>query len=335
MHPLEKHWQRITPVSLALLPLSAVFAILSWLRRLGYAAGLLRKVRVPVPVVVVGNLSVGGTGKTPVVIWLAKALRARGLNPGVVSRGYRGSEQLRAIDTQSPPDVAGDEPVLIATLAQCPVWVGRDRAAAALQLIAANPQVNVVISDDGLQHFRLRRDCELVVISASRQFGNRLLLPAGPLREPVSRLRSADAAIINTEAGISANLSGLPIETFEMRLEGDEFCNLADASRRAAPSDFEGMRLHAVAGIGEPERFFAHLRALGLSFEAHAYPDHHAYRMQDLEFENADAVLMTEKDAIKCVDFARETWWALPVQARIDDALVDLVTRKTGSAVRR
>jgi len=301
---------------------------------MAYAAGLLRKVRIPVPVVIVGNLNVGGTGKTPVVIWLVKALRARGYVPGVVSRGYRGTEQLQAIEAETPAEVAGDEAVLIAKLAQCPVWVGRDRAAAAMRLVNDNQGVNVVVSDDGLQHYRLNRDCELAVISASQQFGNRLLLPAGPLREPVSRLQSVDAAIINGNARINGDLSGLPNETFEMRLEGNEFCNLVDATRRASPADFAGLRLHAVAGIGEPGRFFEHLRALGLAFIPHAFADHHAFRAQDLEFAGADAVLMTQKDAIKCAGFARENWWALPVEARIDEALVDLVTRKIGSAIR-
>ena len=334
MHPLEKHWQRITPFSVALLPLTALFAVVSSLRRLGYATGMLRTVRVPVPVVVVGNLTVGGTGKTPVVIWLINALRAQGFTPGVISRGYRGTEQLQAIDPQSPASVAGDEPLLIARRAQCPVWVGRDRAAAALNLLADNPQVNVVISDDGLQHYRLGRDCELAVINANRQFGNRLLLPSGPLREPVGRLRTVDAVIVNGRTRASDQLLHLPAPIFQMQLEGSEFRNLVDDSRRAQPTDFEAKRLHAVAGIGDPGRFFGHLRALGLSFVPHSFPDHHEFRLQDLEFADADAVLMTQKDAIKCAGFARDNWWALPVDARIDEALVKLVIGKIGSAIR-
>jgi len=334
VHPLERHWQRITPISVALLPLTALFAVVSWLRRLAYASGMLRTVRVPVPVVVVGNLSVGGTGKTPVVIWLVNALRAQGFTPGVISRGYRGSEQLQAIDPQSPPNVAGDEPALIARRTRCPVWVGRDRVAAARNLVADNPQVNVVISDDGLQHYRLARDCELAVINANRQFGNRLLLPSGPLREPVGRLRKVDAAIVNGRSRASDALLHLPAPIFEMRLEGSEFCNLVDESRRAQPADFGATRVHAVAGIGDPDRFFAHLRALGLSFVPHAFPDHHEFRPADLDFAEADSVLMTQKDAIKCAGFARDNWWALPVDARIDEALVKLVIGKIDSAIR-
>ncbi len=328
MHPLEQHWQRITLVSIVLLPLAALFAVLSRLRRLAYATGMLRQARMPVPVVVVGNLSVGGTGKTPAVIWLVKALRARGYHPGVVSRGYGGSAKLCAVGADSSPEIAGDEPVLIAQLAQCPVWVGRDRSAAAKHLISANPEVNVIISDDGLQHYRLYRDCELVVINASKQFGNRLLIPAGPLRESVNRLRSVDAVIVN-----GGSLPELPVSQFTMRLEGDTFSNLIDPETEASPGDFRNKQLHAVAGIGDPERFFAQLRGLGLSFVAHAFADHRAFRAEDLEFTDADAVLMTQKDAIKCARFARKNWWALPVEAHIDDALVDLVSQKIGSGI--
>ncbi len=326
MHPLEKHWQRLTMVSIALLPLSGLFAVLTWLRRAGYRTGLLRKVRVAVPVVVVGNLSVGGTGKTPAVIWLARSLRAAGYRPGVISRGYGGSGQLRAVDAGTSPQLAGDEPVLISRMTGCPVWVGRDRAAAAARLLERNPEVNVVISDDGLQHYRLERDCELAVISARQQYGNGLLLPAGPLRESRKRLRCVDAVIVNGEA-----LPQMPPNSFVMRLEGRQFYNLADTQRYATPPEFSGMRLHAVAGIGDPERFFSHLRGLGLAFEAHAFPDHHAFSPADLAFADCDAVLMTQKDAIKCAAIARENWWVLPVEARIDDTLLDLVKRKIGS----
>ncbi len=327
MHPLEKHWQRLTVVSIALLPLSGLFAVLTWLRRAGYRSGLLRKVRAAVPVVVVGNLSVGGTGKTPVVIWLARSLQAAGYTPGVISRGYGGTGQLSAVNGDSSPQLTGDEPVLIANLARCPVWVGRDRAAAAARLLARNPDVDVLISDDGLQHYRLERDCELAVISARQRFGNGLLLPAGPLRESRKRLRSVDAVIVNGDG-----MPQMPPNSFPMRLEGREFYNLVNAQKRASARDFDGIRLHAVAGIGDPERFFSHLRGLGLSFEAHAFPDHHAFSPTDLAFANCDAVLMTQKDAIKCAAIARENWWALPVEAHIDGTLLDLVKRKIGSA---
>ena len=224
--------------------------------------------------------------------------------------------------TSSPRD-AGDEPVLIARRTHCPVWVGRDRAAVANSLVAAHPQVDVLISDDGLQHYHLARDFEIVVVDASRQFGNRLLLPAGPLREPVSRLNTVDAAVVN-----GGGVPQLPVTAFAMQLGGSEFLNLVDPSKRMAAGQFGNMKLHAAAGIGDPERFFSYLRSLGLSFTPHAFPDHHVFTRSDLEFAGANAVLMTEKDAIKCSCFAREIWWALPVDAQIDSALVDLVIQK-------
>jgi len=332
VHPLEKHWRQFTPVSLLLLPLAVLFAALTWLRRTAYRFGMLRVIGVPVPVLVVGNLSVGGTGKTPVVIWLARTLRAHGYTPGVVSRGYAGTSELSAVDATSLPELVGDEPVLIAQRTRCPVWVGRDRASAVDRLLSSNPEVDVVISDDGLQHYRLARDFEIAVIDAQRQFGNRLLLPAGPLREPVSRLRSVDAAVIN--GGEAAEISGRLLSpcAFAMRLDGDNFHNLRDRARQAPAGHFANMTLHAVAGIGNPERFFSHLRSLGLSFTPHAFPDHHAFTASELEFANADAVLMTEKDAIKCGHFARDIWWALPVDAHIDIALANLVIQRIGAS---
>jgi tetraacyldisaccharide 4'-kinase len=341
VHLLEKHWRQITIVSLLLLPLSALFAVLAWLRRTAHRIGLLPVVNATVPVVVVGNLSVGGTGKTPVVIWLAKTLVARGFTPGVVSRGYGGAGQLSAVTATSLPQLVGDEPALIARRTECPVWVGRDRTAALARLVDANPQVDVVISDDGLQHYRMARNVEIVVVDAQQQFGNRLLLPAGPLREPVSRLNSVDATVIN--GGEAANLpvrepAGQDLSgqdrlarTFAMHLDGKEFTNLADPAKRRSAEQFANMNLHAVAGIGNPERFFSHLRNLGLSFTPHAFPDHHSFTASELEFADADAVLMTEKDAIKCRRFARENWWALPVEAHIDIALANLVIQRIGA----
>ena len=326
MHRLQTHWQRLTIVSIALLPLSLLFALVAWLRRACYRSGVLSPIRLAVPVVVVGNITAGGTGKTPVVIWLAQSLGAMGYKPGIISRGYGGDGTQAAVNTDTPPQQAGDEPVLISNLTGCPVWVGRDRPAAARALLAENPQVDVIISDDGLQHYRLARDCEIAVINARQKFGNGLLLPAGPLRETKSRLKEVDAVIINGEMQPE-----LPETGFEMALEGEQFQNLADAGRLAGAGDFMHSRVHAVAGIGDPERFFEHLRSLGLSFETHAFADHHAFSASDLEFADCDVVLMTQKDAIKCAAFARDTWWSLPVQARIDSALLDTVKRKIGS----
>lgn len=328
MHILEKHWRRITVVSLLLLPLSALFSVLARIRRIAYRLGLFSIVSAPVPVVVVGNLSVGGTGKTPVVIWLAKELQARGFTPGVISRGYGGSGEMSEVLATSSPRHVGDEPLMIARRTHCPVWIGRDRAAAANRLVAGHPQVDILISDDGLQHYHLARNFEIVVIDARRQFGNRLLLPAGPLREPVSRLDTVDAAVVN-----GGEVPQLRVSAFAMRLDGSEFLNLVDPLKRMSAGQFGNMELHAVAGIGDPERFFSHLRSLGLSFTPHAFPDHHMFTASDLEFAGANAVLMTEKDAIKCTCFARDIWWALPVDAQIDSALADLVIQKINQKI--
>ncbi len=325
MHLLEKHWRQITVVSLLLLPFSVLFGVIAWFRRAAYRLGILRVVGAAVPVVIIGNLSVGGTGKTPVVIWLVKALQASGFTPAVVSRGYGGAEELSAVSPASSPQLVGDEPVLIARRTQCPVWVGRDRAAAVKRLVSANPQVDVVISDDGLQHYRLARDCEIVVIDAQRKFGNRLLLPAGPLREPVSRLGSVDAVVIN-----GGEAPQIAVPGFAMRLQGSQFHNLVHPTTRIEADQLSQLRVHAVAGIGDPQRFFSHLRQLGLTFIPHAFPDHHVFSASDLEFANADAVIMTQKDAIKCSHFARDNWWSLPVDAQIDMALAHLVIQKIG-----
>jgi tetraacyldisaccharide 4'-kinase len=269
-------------------------------------------------VVVVGNLVAGGTGKTPLVLWLAEALRARGFRPAIVSRGYGGANE-RPCEVAIGGDAAryGDEPLLLAERSGVPVWIGRDRASAARAAIAAHPDRDLVICDDGLQHYALARDFEIAV-EDERGYGNGLLLPAGPLRESPSR--QVDATVVN---GAPARAGA-----FAMRLEPAGFRGVRDPQRTAAADALRGLRLHAVAGIGNPARFFATLASLGLAFTPHAFPDHHAFAPADLDFPECDAVLMTEKDAVKCRAFARESWWYLPVVAQVDPALADLVLDK-------
>ncbi len=325
MSRLERHWQRVTALSLLLYPLSLAFRSIVALRRIAYARGLLRAVRLPVPVVVVGNITVGGTGKTPLVLWLVGHLSRRGMHPGIVSRGYGASHaHPSAVSPTAEPGRAGDEPLLLAQRSGCPVWTGADRVAAARGLIAAHPGCDVIVSDDGLQHYRLARDVELAVIDASRGLGNGLMLPAGPLREPAKRLREVDAVVINAAA--RAPRAGP--RAFDMTLEGREFRNLLNPEHVVGPGHFQRQRVHAVAGIGNPARFFAHLDALGIAFEAHAFADHHAYTPSDLDYAGADAILMTEKDAVKCTPFASETHWVLRVDAVPDPELGELVLRK-------
>jgi tetraacyldisaccharide 4'-kinase len=331
MRWLEQYWYRISPLHLVLWPLSVLFTALAALRRLLYRTGVPAVTRMPVPVIVVGNISVGGTGKTPLVIWLAELLRERGFHPGVVCRGYGGSArepQRATIDSAS--SVVGDEGVLLARRCACPVWVGARRAAAAHTLLATHPECDVVISDDGLQHYALARDVQIAVIDGERGFGNGMLLPAGPLREPRRRLASFDALVVNGTALFPRETLPSGVPAFDMTLRGKTFYDLLNPAQRAGPEHFAGQRVHAVAAIGNPHHFFNHLRELGLSFTAHPFSDHHAYLASDLDFAGADAVLMTEKDAVKCEVFSGGNFWALRVDAEVDPEVGELILRKLG-----
>lgn len=318
---LQLQWRGHGLWPILALPFALLFAVLVMLRRFAYRIGLLSSYRMPVPVIVVGNLTVGGTGKTPMVLWLVQFLRSRGFHPGIISRGY-GSRAFhpQSVSPTSDPTLAGDEPVLLAQRAQCPVWVGVDRVEVARALLSARPDCDVLVSDDGLQHYRLQRDYEIVVVDGQRRFGNGWMLPAGPMREPVSRVRSVDAVVIN-----SGDVS--PGE-YAMRLSGGIFTSLHDRSRTTTAHDFIGRRIHAIAGIGYPARFFGHLRRLGLDIVEHPFPDHHIYQPHELQFEEADAILMTEKDAVKCAGFAMENAWVLAVDADIDVAFGDRMIEK-------
>lgn len=316
----EQHWYRLSALSLALWPASLVYHVLLALRRVAYRSGALRAVRLPVPVIVVGNIVAGGTGKTPLVLWLAAMLKEHGWKPGILSRGYGGSAAApMEVAASSPATVVGDEPLLLARLAGCPVWIGRERARAASGLLAAHPECDILVLDDGLQHYRLARDIEIAV-EDERGAGNGFLLPAGPLREPASR--QVDAWVAN------AAPCGTHLPCFRMDLRGDTFRQLAAAQARAPAAAFAGKRLHAVAGIGNPQRFFDHLARLGLATVNHAFPDHHAYAAGDLDFGDCEALLMTEKDAVKCEAFARAHWYALEVEAELAPAFSDFILAK-------
>ena len=302
-----------------LLPLSWLFRGLVQLRRALFEYGVMRSTRLSVPVVVVGNLTVGGSGKTPLVLWLVEALRAHGWHPGIISRGYGGAEGGEMVVTaDSDPRVVGDEPLLLARRSQAPVVVGRDRVAAGRALLAAHPQCDVIISDDGLQHYRLQRDVELVVFDG-RGGGNQRMLPAGPLREPMPRLRSVTGVVWNCAERPEIPLAAM-LPQFRMTLSGQIFSALSDASRHCEAADLRGRRLYAIAGIGDPSRFFAQLGRLGLDFEAHPFPDHHRYGAEDLAFARDGVLLMTEKDAVKCAAMDLGEAWVLPVAATIEAA---------------
>lgn len=330
---IERHWQTRTALAVALYPLSMLFRAIVAVRASLYRLGVLKTVRPPVPVVIVGNVTVGGTGKTPLVLWLAAYLRERGWHPGIVSRGYRSRVAApRAVTPADDAVTCGDEPILLAQRSGCPVWIGADRAAVACALLAAHPQCNIIVADDGLQHYALARDFEIAVIDTQRGLGNCWLMPAGPLREPPCRLASVDAIVANGDAGgVDAEaVRRVKRPLYAMRLEGRVLCNLLNPEHRVNPSQLQHLEVHAVAGIGNPQRFFAHLQELGLNFTAHPFPDHHQYRPGDLAFETAEAIVMTEKDAVKCRAFATERHWVLPVDAVIEPALGQQVLHKLG-----
>jgi len=319
---------RLTALTALALPLSLLFRLGVAMRRFGYRIGILPTVRLHVPVVVVGNITVGGSGKTPLVAALAAALSERGYRPGIVSRGYgRDDEDGEpvAVEPDDDPRRVGDEPLLLAR-AGFPVVVARDRVAAARVLLQQNPRCNVILSDDGLQHYRLARKVEIAVIDATRGLGNRWMLPAGPLREPPARLDGVDAVVVLTgEADSAQPARG---DAFAMRLVGDRFVRVDNPLASAPAAMFARRGVHALAGIGHPARFFAHLAAMGIAATPHPFRDHHRFVADDLAIVDAEAILMTEKDALKCETFADERCWYLPVEARIDEGLITLVEGK-------
>lgn len=313
-------------LSFYLLPFSWLFRAVVALRRWAYQAGLFRSVWVERPVIVVGNITVGGTGKTPVVLWLVDQLRAVGHTPGIISRGYRGQSASWPLDVTaaSNPEDAGDEPVLLAQRSGCIVVAGPDRVAAARRAIERG--ADVIVSDDGLQHYRLGRVCELAVVDAQRGLGNGRLLPAGPLRETADRLRQVDAILMRS-ASLEPSRSGLglfkpreipegptPRIPFLIRAKGAR--SLVTHEQRSL-ADFRGQPVHAVAGIGNPEAFFANLRAAGIIVLAHPLADHARIGPKDLDFGDNAPVLMTEKDAVKCRDLADPRVWAVVAETEI------------------
>ena len=315
---LQTLWYGGSPPSKWLLPLSGLYGAVVALQRYMFRQGWRSRHRLPVPVVVVGNITVGGTGKTPLTLALVQALQARGWRPGIISRGYGAlSGAVHPVAVDEDPARVGDEPALMAGRSGVPVWVGRDRCTAGRSLLQAHPDVDVLVSDDGLQHWALKPDVEIVVVDGERLFGNGALLPAGPLREPKKRLESVDAVVFN---GPQPDWALRPRQ-FAMTLHPVHWVHVNDATRTLPLAHFRGQTGHAVAGIGHPERFFRLLQSLGIAVIPHAFPDHHRYGAGDFELDSPSLVLMTEKDAIKCRNLLLPQGWALRVEASCDPGL--------------
>ena len=293
-----------------LLPLSALYCVVAGIRRQLYRSGLKAVHKLDVPVIVVGNITVGGTGKTPLVTWLVRFLRAQGYSPGLVARGYGGNatQWPQAVTRDSDPEQVGDEPVCLVRACDCPMLVGPDRVAAARALLAAH-NCDVIVSDDGLQHYALARDVEIAVIDGARRFGNGWCLPAGPLRESKTRLAQVDLLVGNGAAQAGE---------YAMQVQAHGATHLLSGEQRSLDS-FRDAPVHAVAGIGHPERFFAGLRALGLTLETQALPDHHAYRGTEVTVTDKP-VLMTEKDAVKWRPHARDNDWSVGTRIELPAA---------------
>lgn len=321
---LEDAWYKEMYISSALMPLSMLYDDVIRFRRFLYKKGFYKKTKLPAPIIIVGNITVGGTGKTPLTLWLIKVLKEEGFKPGIISRGYGGKAEdwPQWVDEKSQPELVGDEAVLMAKKAGCSIAVGPERVKAA-QMLLDQSDCDVIVSDDGLQHYALERDIEIVVIDGERRFGNGYTLPCGPLREQVTRLQQVDLVIVN---GIAEEEN-----EFSMTMEGDVVVNLVTKEGKPL-NEFSTISCHALAGIGNPKRFFSLLERKGMNIESHAFQDHHQFIEEDINFDDDKPVLMTEKDAVKCFGFATEKHWYLPIKAhpqqQFKDKLLTLIKEK-------
>lgn len=326
-----RHWWTQKPhwLTALLMPLEYIYRAVICIRQWGYQIGLLKTHHASTPIVVVGNITVGGSGKTPFVITLAKALTTEGYKVGLISRGYRGKRQQdpQIVDNNSHPDQVGDEALLLKQLTGCPMVVGKQRIAAARMLLAHSP-CDIIISDDGLQHYSMHRDLEIHMVDGIRRFGNQHCLPAGPLREPLNRLKSIPLHIATTHQQSHEHLMTLnPAPLYQINKPHEQL-----------PLDHLPKTVHALCGIGHPERFFNQLRSLGCDVTPHTFPDHHRYTAKDINIPNADMIIMTEKDAVKCRQFVDDRHWCLPISGSLSNssmkAILDHIHALTGHKTR-
>ena len=339
---LLREWHRNSPWQILLRPLSWLFAAMVAMRAALYRVGVFRVHRVTVPVIVVGNITVGGTGKTPLVLAIVATLARAGIRCGVVTRGYSRDEKTawenvrQVLPATSGAPTASDEAMLLATRCGVPVYTGANRVAAATMLLTNHPDILAIVCDDGLQHYALGRDIEICVIDGARGFGNDARLPAGPLRESTARLRGVDAIVVNRTighaGGSSVDTAAFAPQSYSMTLGNEAFVSLTGAETISvddARGRFSGKRIHAAAGIGHPARFFAHLSRLGLAVTSTAaFPDHHPYSPADFAGIDADIMLMTEKDAVKCRQFADARMWMMQVDALLPAAFGEFLVNR-------
>lgn len=323
---LERSWyQKPSLLSYLLWPLSVIYGAVMIVRRLAYRLGVLKSYRSDIPVIVVGNLTVGGTGKTPLVIYLIEALRSEGFTPGVISRGYAGQAQTYPliVRAQTPVQECGDEPALIVKRTDVPMVVGPNRQHS-IEHLQSHFDVDVIISDDGLQHLALQRDIEICVQEPVRVCKNKMLLPAGPYRESASRVSKVDF-IVNNGASVP---EGEGLNAFTMQLEPQQPVPLISQQGGSFDENTFSQGVHAMAGIGNPKRFFTTCEQLGWQIQAHVFPDHHTYRAGDLDFGDSRPVVMTEKDAVKCAQLADQRHWFLPVNAKLKPNLAQQIIKR-------
>ena len=310
----QKIWYSKNIFSLLLFPLSLLYITIIYFRYSLYQLGLITVTKINAPIIVVGNIVAGGTGKTPLVIWLAKHFKDMGLLPGIVSRGYGGTylSNIELVKPTSNPRLVGDEPVIIARNTNCSVVVAKERARGAKELVEKY-NCNIILCDDGMQHYSLARDIEIAVIDGQRRFGNNYCFPAGPLREPKSRMLKADLIVCKYNAKTSEH---------KMDYIYNQLVSLNEPSKTISISDLNGMTVHAMAGISNPEHFFSYLRSHKLELIIHKFPDHYLYTEDDVKFNDNFPVVMTEKDAVKCLNYSSDKHWYIPISAELSKSFV-------------
>ena len=325
----EFYWHRITPLHFLLWPISILYSGIISLKRLCYWLDLFPKTSLPVPVIVVDSITTEDKGKTPFILWLVDFLKARGLRPGIISRGFNDNMSTPvAVTTSSDQDTVGGKSLWLAhRCTQCPVWIGDDRVAVAEALLKAHPDCNILINDDGLQYHQLERDLEIVAIDYCEQnIGNGQIIPAGPLRESLNRLQDVDAVVINGKISHKFDTDEWA-SIYNMNLTKDIFCHSLDARNCITPAELSNKRIHAVADLDNAQWFFDHLLSLGITAEFHTFADNHRFEEKDFKFPDTDIILMSEEDAFKARSFTIKNLWVLPVEAHLDGALREVIIK--------